>query len=198
MKTNRNLPKPPQRKNRDNWSLPASCPCCAKANTLEERIVASTQLIRGEDTQCQVKKWVCAECGAAFMSPTQATEAVKVAVTAYQQNHSLLTANEIRNQRQARGISASELAHKAKIGEATVKRLEAGTTVQQTSTNELLSLIFAEELELPEYQVVFESEDCSDSYMPTSDADLDSDSNLWSMTGYHSNAANSNELSLAA
>jgi DNA-binding transcriptional regulator YiaG len=128
-------------------------------DSLGEQLVQSMQLIRGEDIVCQVKKWVCAGCEAAFMSPSQATESVKAAVIAYQQKHRLLTAGEIRAGRHRLQLGVSDFAHAADLGEATVKRLEAGTTVQQPSTNRLLLTILSEEQELPDYTI---SMDCSD------------------------------------
>jgi len=159
MKTkNRNLPKPPRRKNRGNWSVPAVCPGCSKAGMIEERMIRSTQLIRDEEIECDVKKWVCAGCSAAFMSPKQATDAAKRAIAIYQMKHGLLTAEEIREGRKKKELSVEELADEADLGVATIKRLEAGSTVQRPSTNTLLLTVFNEEHEtLPDYQITLDS-----------------------------------------
>lgn len=158
--TNRNLPKPPRRKNRGNWNVPAVCPGCTNEGTLVERLMPSSQLIGGEEIHCEVTKWTCKECDAAFMSPAQATESVKRAVTAYQLKHDLLTAAQIREGRKKKGLSVSELAHEADLGVATIKRIEAGTTVQRLGTNTLLLTVFNHEDEvLPDYEI---SLDCKD------------------------------------
>jgi transcriptional regulator with XRE-family HTH domain len=126
---------------------------------LTERLVPSTQLIRGEEVHCEIKKWACAGCGAAFMSPAQATEAVKHAVAVYQVKHDLMTADRIRSGRKKNRLTAGELATKAKVGIVTIKRLEAGTTVQKPGTNKLLEIALCNEPELPEYEITL---NCSD------------------------------------
>lgn len=193
MKTNRNLPKPPRRKNRGNWSVPATCPGCSKEGTLKEQLMPSCQLIRSEDVRCQVPKWVCADCGAAFMSPAQATAGVKIAVSSFQRSHGLLTADEIRKGRRQLDISTAELAIRADIGEATVKRLEAGTTVQQASTNRLL----ANALRKPEqptagYSLFFDSMDsmrrCLDAPEPWSESSQWDRFHTWESDANYDNA----------
>lgn len=147
------LPKPPRRANRGIWTVPSSCPGCDKEGSLTEKAVETEQLIREEDIRCDVLQWVCSDCGAQFMSPEQATNGVKRAVEAYQKKHRLLTAGEIREGRKAAGLSAVELAEKAEIGEATIKRLEAGVTVQQASTNKLLKAALETRKEAADYKI---------------------------------------------
>ncbi|MCF7733111.1 MAG: hypothetical protein K9N23_15585 [Akkermansiaceae bacterium] len=142
-----------------NWSVPANCPGCSKEGTLTEHLMPTCQLIRGEEIHCQVPKWVCAHCGAAFMSPAQATAGVRIAVTAYQREHGLLTAEDIQVGRHRLGLRVAELAEEAEIGEATIKRLEAGTTVQRHGTNRLLLNILSDETELPDYQITMDFPD---------------------------------------
>ena len=149
------LQKPPRRANRGLWTAPSSCPGCGKKGTLCEKAVPSVQVVREEEVRCDVIKWVCGDCGAQFMSPEQATNAVKRAVEAYQTKHGLLTANEIREGRKNAGLSAGELADKAEIGEATIKRLEAGVTVQQASTNKLLKEALETRQEAADYTIYF-------------------------------------------
>ena len=129
------IPKPPRRANRGLWTLPSSCPGCDKEGTLTEKEVETEQLIRDEDVRCDVLQWVCSDCGAEFMSPDQVTNAVKRAVGTYQKKHGLLTADQILEGRNAAGLSASELAENAELGEAIIKRLEAGVAVQQPDAN---------------------------------------------------------------
>jgi hypothetical protein len=74
------------------------------------------------------------------MSPAQATEAVKIAVAGYQIIHGLLTAEEIKHARKRLGInSAEKLAEEIRVvSPATLKRIEAGVHVQDTTTNEAI------------------------------------------------------------
>ncbi len=135
------------------------CPGCSREGTIKEQWMPTVQLIRDEEIKCDVKKWTCSECGAAFMSPTQATEAVKQAVAICQKKHGLLTADQIREGRRKKGLSVGDLAVVAKLGVATIKRLEAGTTIQRLSTNTLLLTVLAEENDdLPDYHTSIESE----------------------------------------
>lgn len=111
---------------------------CEAKNSFEQRSVPCIQDIRGEEVHYQGPKWVCTECEAAFMSPEQATLGVKAAVETYQSKHGFLIARKIRDDRTACGLSVAELASDANVGVATIKRLEAGTTVQQASTDTLI------------------------------------------------------------
>ncbi|RYZ83859.1 MAG: hypothetical protein EOP06_19145 [Proteobacteria bacterium] len=154
MKTTRNRPTPPQRKNRGIWTPPTACLGCSEVCTLSEKLIPSTPLIRGEEVQCEVPKWHCSNCGAVFMSPEQATEEVRTAVSAYQLKHHLLTAAMIRDGRKLLGMRPSDLAQKANIGEATVKRLEAGATVQTSATNALLEIALKQKEEVSIYYIV--------------------------------------------
>ncbi len=203
MKTDRNLPKPPRRRIRGVWNVPSTCPGCAREHTLTERPMPSAQLIRGEEIHCDVKKWVCAQCGAAFMSPAQATDGVRVAVSTYQRKHGLLTADEIRAGRRKFDLSVSELAQAADLGEATVKRLEAGTTVQRASTNRLLLTILSEERELPHCSFTLDCPDVADLCLPVrcpwNDEEPWNNPSPWStlVIGTCFEPADSNELALA-
>ncbi len=121
-------------------------------------MVNAVQLIRDEEIECDVKKWVCMGCNAAFMSPAQASDAVKRAISIFQMKHGLLTADQIRAGRKSKGLTVSELADASDLGVATIKRLEAGTTVQRASTNKLLLTVFSQEdEELPDYQILIHS-----------------------------------------
>ena len=144
MKTNEiKRTKPPRRQHRGTGSLPTHCPGCHKSECLAEKAVAMTQLINGEEITCDAPKWVCSECEAAFMSPTQATQAVKIAVACYQVKHDLLTAEAIKKLRKKRDWSVEELAGKSHLGVATIKRIEAGVHVQNQSSNQLLDNAFS-------------------------------------------------------
>lgn len=163
----------------------------------------STQLIRKEDIRCDVRKWVCAECGAAFMSPAQATDAVRLSISAYQQKHGLLTADQIRTGRLRIGLSVAELADEADLGEATIKRLEAGTTVQRPGTNTLLLTILSDDAELPDYKVCLSCADFSTLCLPVDSAWDDeqpwNNPSPWEspVFGSFCNPANNHELALA-
>lgn len=194
MKTNRTIPKPPRRGNR-GWVAPSECLACGKEGALSERLVPTVQIIRGEEIRCDVTKWVCSACEAAFMSPKQATESVKFAVEAYQQKHELLTAANIREARERLGISVFELASEANIGVATVKRLEAGTTVQRTGTNTLLSTILGEGGELPDYKIFLECTDFAMACVPAPTAWIDE--NPWNGSDPWASCPKSEPFSMA-
>lgn len=59
----------------------------------------SIQLIRDKEIEHDVATWICTDCEATFMSPSQATETVQRAVAIYQMKHGLLTAGQIRENR---------------------------------------------------------------------------------------------------
>ncbi|MGD9419407.1 MAG: type II TA system antitoxin MqsA family protein [Verrucomicrobiota bacterium JB025] len=148
--------KPPRKVPRTGWKLPPCCLSCEAENSFEERTVPCVQEIRGEDVHYKGPKWVCKECGAAFMSPAQATQGVKLAVKAYQVNHGLMTAAEISEGRKRMGLSSQDLADETDLGVATIKRLEAGTTVQRKTTNKILLRTLAENDVLPDYEIAIE------------------------------------------
>jgi putative zinc finger/helix-turn-helix YgiT family protein len=163
--------------------------------------VPATQLIRGEEVRYNAPKFVCSACEAAFMSPAQATEGVRLAVAAYQRKHGLLTADEIRQGRRHLDIDTAELAVRAHIGEATVKRLEAGTTVQQASTNRLLVDVFKVPAELADYSVFFDlngaGEPCAAESDPWEDGNQWNNPDSW-LEAENAKYANSAEPLLAA
>lgn len=195
--------KPPRRVPRTGWKLPPRCLTCEAENRFEERSVPCIQEIRGEEVHYQGPKWVCAECGAAFMSPEQATQGVKIAVETYQRKHSLLTAEQIREGRKSKNLSTKELAKGTKLGVATIKRLEAGTTVQQPSTNRLLQVFLSDGAELPDYEFTFdwpaEPAVCHSGPSPWEKGAAWNLKDPWSASVMNSfcEAADSNELALA-
>jgi hypothetical protein len=137
MKTDHKIAKPPRRTGRGTWKLQKHCSSCQAENTVHIQDSPSVQMIRGEEMSCIVPKYSCSECEATFMSAAQATEAVKIAVAGYQSIHGLLTAEEIKHARKRLGInSAEKLAEEIRVvSPATLKRIEAGVHVQDTTTN---------------------------------------------------------------
>lgn len=138
MKADNQVPRPPRRTKRGNWKLPARCSQCGIEGRLEQLDLDAAQLVRGAEINCAVPKWVCKNCNAAFQSPDQATTGVKLAIREYQKQHNLLTADEIIAGRKKLGLNAAAFGLRANLGEATIKRLEAGTTVQQPGTDALI------------------------------------------------------------
>ncbi len=139
------------------------------------------------------------------MSPKQATDAVKRAVAVFQVKHGLLTAEKIREGRRNKGLSVSELADEAVLGVATIKRLEAGTTVQRSGTNTLLLTVFChEDEELPDYKMSLDCKDfasvCSAAFAKWRDEEPWNSPDPWegqSVAMQTLFAADSNELALA-
>lgn len=195
--------KPPRRVPRTGWKLPPHCLTCEAENRFEERSVPCIQEIRGEEVHYQGGKWVCAECDAAFLSPEQATQGVKIAVETYQREHGLLTAEQIRDGRKSKKLSTKELAKGTKLGVATIKRLEAGTTVQQPSTNRLLHVFLSEGSKTSDYELTFcwhtEAAACPSGRSPWQKDAAWNTREPWSPSQMESflEAADSNELALA-
>ena len=107
-----------------------------------EQLVESTHLIRGEEISAKGPKYVCSECGCALMSPAQATDGVKNAIAAYQHEHGMLTGEEAASQRRALKLSSEQLARRAKVSIATIKRLEAGGHLVNPSIDTALRSFF--------------------------------------------------------
>jgi hypothetical protein len=127
-------------------------------------LLPSMQIIRGEETHYETKKYRCVECEMTFQNLDQASEGVKLAVKAYQEKHELLTAEFIKTKRRELGIvSAEKLAVllNGTVSPATLKRIESGNHVQDTSTNEALSTMLSELEQDQNYIAICDSSDFS-------------------------------------
>ena len=131
MKTNQI--KEPRKVPRTGWKLPSHCLGCDTADSFDLQLVRSSQLIRGEETSYQTKKYVCTSCGAAVISPAQITQGVKDAIVAYQRKHDRLIGSTIADARKSAGLTSAEFAREAGCGQATIKRVEAGLTILSPS-----------------------------------------------------------------
>lgn len=129
--------KPPKRSRRGTWKLQEYCSCCDAKDSTVELTLPSIQVIKGVEIQCEVPKYQCSACEATFMSPTQATKGVKIAVAIYQRNHGLLTAQKIKDARVKHSIRSAEkfAALIGSVSSATLKRIEAGVHIQDKSTD---------------------------------------------------------------
>lgn len=78
--------KPPRNIPRTGWKLPSHCLGCNAADSFYIQLVKSSQMIHGEETSYQTKKYVCHHCGASVLSPDQISQGVKDAVLAYQRS----------------------------------------------------------------------------------------------------------------
>ncbi len=130
--------KAPSRQ-RPEWSLPDQCLSCGYGpDPYVERTVDSVHEIKGEEVSCSVAKWFCRHCNTSFLSPSQADQAVRRGVEAYQMLHGLMTAKEIKAKREEHGWSQSVLADNANLGVASIKRWESGALVQTKANDDSL------------------------------------------------------------
>lgn len=74
--------------------------------------------------------WRCKGCSKGTLRKEEVNEVLRATVRAYQIAHELLTADEIRNSREALHWSQQKLADETRLGSATIKRLEGGGVIQ--------------------------------------------------------------------
>ncbi|RPI76049.1 MAG: DUF4065 domain-containing protein [Desulfobacteraceae bacterium] len=98
---------------------------------------------RGIDITLPVETYVCPECG--FEAATiESTGAIQTALAdAYRAKKGLLTGEEIKSMRKARGLSQQDLAKLMAIGIASIKRWETGL-IQSKSMDRVLRSHFLE------------------------------------------------------
>jgi len=118
--------------------LPAECAACGAEHSYVKARTTTEKVCHGEAFQVKHAHWKCAQCSVGILGPEEAGEAALAAVVAYQQAHGLLTATDLKNARKATEWSQSDLAERTSLGIATIKRLEAGTTVQTEANDQLL------------------------------------------------------------
>jgi hypothetical protein len=117
--------------------LPTQCLSCESETGYTPREVTEEIEFRGELFPITYTHLACPACGEAILSDEQVVAQLKSLVAAYQQQHGLLTAEEMIQSRQALGYTSQrQLLNAApEIKAATLKRLEAGQRVQDVSTD---------------------------------------------------------------
>lgn len=75
--------------------------------------------------------------------PWQFDKSIELGVAAYQEKHNLLTAAQIKAKRKGLGWSQQELADRANVGIASIKRWERGRQVQTAANDNTLQSTFS-------------------------------------------------------
>ena len=132
------MPKPPVELPPFSGPEAVDCDFCEMKNTLEERMIPDSMIIRDEEIACRLPYMVCTNCGAKFATISQADKAVAIAVEAYQCKHGLLTASNVRSRRNDLGWTQNDLANQSSVSIASVKRQESGVHVLTKNNNDAL------------------------------------------------------------
>lgn len=130
--------KTTRKKRIGKWHLPPECVACGIEDSYIKARTTTEKVCHGEAFRVEHAHWKCSHCGVGVLGPEEAQEAARAAVAAYQQAHGLLTAADLKNARKVAGWSQSDVAVRTSLGIATIKRLEAGTTVQTQANDQLL------------------------------------------------------------
>jgi putative zinc finger/helix-turn-helix YgiT family protein len=115
------------------------CSNCEKEATLE--LVTKEQVItvRKEPIKVNLSLRRCGECGDEVLDPAAIQDPFDLAYREYRKRHGLLQPEEIRDWRNARGLTQVELARLIGLGAATLNRYENGS-LQDVSHDRLLRL----------------------------------------------------------
>jgi putative zinc finger/helix-turn-helix YgiT family protein len=115
------------------------CPNCDGKTAL--KIIEKNTTFRGEDITFQFEAYVCEECDMEIATVEQTAETQNTIADAYRKKVGLLTGAEIREKRGDLGFSQKELAKRAGVGIASIKRWENGI-IQTKSMNSALRSAF--------------------------------------------------------
>jgi putative zinc finger/helix-turn-helix YgiT family protein len=96
---------------------------------------------RGEEITFEAKAYVCEKCGLEVASIEQAAEIQNSIADAYRRKTGLLTGEEIRRMRERLNLSQRDLAERAGVGIASIKRWENGI-IQTKPMNSALKAAF--------------------------------------------------------
>lgn len=127
------------------WKPPGECIACGSESGLLHHRVSSEKVVHGETFHVAHHGYECRDCGFTFLGPDEMDEAVRASVAAYQKQHALLTAEEVRALRKKMKWSQHDLAQYSGLGIATIKRLELGCTVQTKTNNAALVQCFSQD-----------------------------------------------------
>ncbi len=117
------------------------CPNC-EGNTVPREIEKNITF-RGKDITFQAEAYVCEECDIEIATIEQTAAAQDAISDAYRKKVGLMTGAEIRDQRKRLGFSQKELAKRAGVGIASIKRWENGI-IQTKAMNRALTSAFQE------------------------------------------------------
>jgi putative zinc finger/helix-turn-helix YgiT family protein len=102
-----------------------NCPNC-EASDLHVARVKLAGTVRGEEFSVETSGLRCPNCGFETIEGEDMPEYGRLLADAYRRTHGLLTSDEIRALRKARGMSQAQFAEWLGVGEASIKRWEMG------------------------------------------------------------------------
>jgi putative zinc finger/helix-turn-helix YgiT family protein len=115
------------------------CPKCNGRMMLRQ--IHKTISFKGEKLDIQFEEYVCENCQLHVGTVEQTAVIQNLIADAYRKKVGLLTGQELREKREELGISQKELAKRACVGIASIKRWEKGI-IQTKSMNAALMLAF--------------------------------------------------------
>ncbi|MCC6368737.1 MAG: type II toxin-antitoxin system MqsA family antitoxin [Bryobacterales bacterium] len=114
------------------------CFQCGKGKMVS-KLADMTAHVRGEAVPVRTEATVCDRCGFQILSDEQSAVYTIASADAYRERHKLLTTKELKEMRRGLGMSFRAFAKYLKVGEASLKRWEAGL-VQDEAMDELIRL----------------------------------------------------------
>ena len=121
--------------------MPRECPMCGEVALARKRgtfRIAPPPSVPGGTIEVQKTSWdECSACGEQIILPPLRRSLDR----AVQRRHGLLSSAEIRAVRERSGLSQAEIARRLGVGEKTYTRWEAGRSVQNRSSDNLIRLI---------------------------------------------------------
>jgi len=96
-----------------------------------------TTTFKGVDVTYEVEAYVCPVCGLEAGTVDSAAKIQRTIADAYRREKALLTGEEMRSLRQAKGLTQKDLADLMKVGVASIKRWETGL-IQSEAMDRLL------------------------------------------------------------
>lgn len=128
---------------------PMNCPKCS--SPLEQRKLKKKKTVRGDvDIEYWIEAFVCPECGLEAGTVQSAGDVQRAIADAYRARVGLLTGEEIKSLRKARGLTQQELSDALKVGVASIKRWETGTIQSESMDHALRTFL--------------QSNNCTDAY----------------------------------
>ncbi|MBW2178053.1 MAG: DUF4065 domain-containing protein [Deltaproteobacteria bacterium] len=115
--------------------------CPSEHGEMALRKIEKETVFKGEKINYQFKTYVCEKCGINIGTIEQTAAAQDAIADSYRKKVGLLTGKEIKTLRAEKGWSQKELAKKAGVGIASVKRWENGI-IQTKSMNQALKSAF--------------------------------------------------------
>jgi putative zinc finger/helix-turn-helix YgiT family protein len=117
-----------------------ACPNCG--TMMEERFGELTYPVNGQKIPvAETSHLQCPACGEIVLRGDEVRRLRELAFGRYREEHSLLSAEEIRSLRERLGLTQGAFAQLLRLGSNTISRWEAGRKVQTAALDGLLRLI---------------------------------------------------------